>query len=94
MAPNQAKTNESRVACDITTETITYQSPKGHGEINALLARPAGSEALLGAVLVVHENRGLNPYIEDVVRRVAKTGSRRERANDPGPADAAIRRAG
>lgn len=59
---------------DITTETITYQSPKGHGEINALLARPAGSEALLGTVLVVHENRGLNPYIEDVVRRVAKAG--------------------
>ncbi len=59
---------------DITTETITYPSPKGHGEINGLLARPATAETPLGAVLVVHENRGLNPYIEDVVRRVAKAG--------------------
>lgn len=59
---------------DIETEVITYQSPEGHGEIRGLMAKPAGSTGPLPAVLVVHENRGLNPYIEDVVRRTAKAG--------------------
>ncbi|SMX31769.1 YghX family hydrolase [Actibacterium lipolyticum] len=58
----------------IETEVIEYNSPDGNGTIKGLLARPAGAEGPLGAVLVVHENRGLNPYIEDVVRRVAKAG--------------------
>ena len=59
---------------DIETATITYQSPQGHGEISGLMAKPAGASGKLPAVLVVHENRGLNPYIEDVVRRTAKAG--------------------
>ena len=59
---------------DIVTEIISFQSPKGNGAIKGLLARPANVSGPLGAVLVVHENRGLNPYIEDVVRRVAKAG--------------------
>ncbi|NNU81283.1 dienelactone hydrolase family protein [Halovulum dunhuangense] len=59
---------------DIVTERITYASPDGHGEISGLLARPAAATDPIGAVLVIHENRGLNPYIEDVVRRVAKAG--------------------
>ena len=58
---------------DIITERIRYPSPEGHGEVEGLLARPA-AEGPFGAVLVVHENRGLNPYIEDVARRVAKAG--------------------
>ena len=58
----------------IETEIIEYQSPEGHGTIKALMARPAGATGPLPAVLVVHENRGLNPYIEDVVRRTAKAG--------------------
>lgn len=58
----------------IKTEVIEYASPKGHGMIKGLMARPAAAPAKLPAVLVVHENRGLNPYIEDVVRRVAKAG--------------------
>jgi carboxymethylenebutenolidase len=58
----------------LKTEKITYQSPDGHGPVNGLLAWPAGAQGKLGAVLVVHENRGLNPYIEDVARRVAKAG--------------------
>ena len=58
----------------IETEIIEYQSPEGHGMIKALMARPAGATGPLPAVLVVHENRGLNPYIEDVVRRTAKAG--------------------
>ena len=59
---------------DIETEVIEYESPEGHGMIRGLMARPAGAEGPLPAVLVVHENRGLNPYIEDVVRRAAKAG--------------------
>ena len=58
----------------ITTETAEYASPEGTGTIRGLMARPAGASGPLPAVLVVHENRGLNPYIEDVVRRVAKAG--------------------
>jgi carboxymethylenebutenolidase len=58
----------------IVTERITVPSPEGHGSINGLLARPAKAKGKLPAVLVVHENRGLNPYIEDVVRRFAKAG--------------------
>ena len=59
---------------DIETQVITYPSPQGHGEIKGLMAKPAGATGKLPAVLVVHENRGLNPYIEDVVRRAAKAG--------------------
>ena len=58
---------------DITTETVTYASPDGNGEVRAYLVRPAGVAEAPG-VLVIHENRGLNPYIEDVARRVAKAG--------------------
>jgi len=49
-------------------------APDGHGTIKGLMAKPAGATGPLPAVLVVHENRGLNPYIEDVVRRCAKAG--------------------
>ena len=59
---------------DIETEVIEYESPEGHGTIKGLMAKPAGATGPLPAVLVVHENRGLNPYIEDVVRRTAKAG--------------------
>jgi carboxymethylenebutenolidase len=59
---------------DIVTERVTYDSPEGHGTVEGLLARPAGATGPLPAVLVVHENRGLNPYIEDVVRRLGKAG--------------------
>lgn len=59
---------------DIQTSRITYPSPNGHGEVNAYLVRPAGAEGELPAVLVIHENRGLNPYIEDVARRMGKAG--------------------
>jgi carboxymethylenebutenolidase len=58
----------------IVTERITYASPEGNGSVEGLLVRPAGVPGPLPAVLVVHENRGLNPYIEDVVRRLGKAG--------------------
>ena len=59
---------------DIEVTEVTYPSPDGHGEIKGLMAKPAGASGKLPAVLVVHENRGLNPYIQDVVRRAAKAG--------------------
>jgi carboxymethylenebutenolidase len=58
----------------VVTERIAYPSPNGHGEVNGYLVRPAGVEGKLPAVVVVHENRGLNPYIEDVARRLGKAG--------------------
>ncbi len=59
---------------DIETARITYPSPNGHGEVNGYLVKPAGVTGKLPAILVIHENRGLNPYIEDVARRMAKAG--------------------
>ncbi|WP_313049467.1 YghX family hydrolase [Atlantibacter subterraneus] len=59
---------------DILPEYITYPSPNGHGEVRGYLVIPAKASGKVPAVVVVHENRGLNPYIEDVARRVAKAG--------------------
>ncbi|NKC04513.1 dienelactone hydrolase family protein [Ochrobactrum haematophilum] len=59
---------------DILAEYITYPSPDGNGNVRAYLVRPAKVQGKVPAVVVVHENRGLNPYIEDVARRVAKAG--------------------
>jgi len=50
---------------------VEYDSPKGHGRARGYLVRPAKASGSLPLVLVVHENRGLNPHIEDVARRVA-----------------------
>lgn len=55
----------------IRTETVEFDSPKGYGKGRGYLARPAGAAGALPTVLVVHENRGLNPHIEDVARRLA-----------------------
>ncbi len=59
---------------DIHADYITYPSPNGTGDVRGYLVRPAGVEEPLPGVLVIHENRGLNPYIEDVARRLAKAG--------------------
>lgn len=53
---------------------ITYDSPKGGGKIKGLLSMPDGTSTKLPGIIVVHENRGLNPYIEDVGRRCAIDG--------------------
>jgi carboxymethylenebutenolidase len=63
----QVEPNDSR----IKSETVTVQSPQGNGSIKGYLVRPANATGKLPVVLVVHENRGLNPYIEDVARRLA-----------------------
>ncbi|NNE32147.1 MAG: dienelactone hydrolase family protein [Winogradskyella sp.] len=58
----------------IDSEYIIYASPKGGGTIKGLLSQPKDNTVKLPGVIVVHENRGLNPYIEDVGRRTAKAG--------------------
>jgi len=59
---------------EIVAEYIRYPSPNGHGEVRGYLVRPAKMTGPLPGIVVVHENRGLNPYIEDVARRAAKAG--------------------
>lgn len=59
---------------DIHAQYIRYPSPNGHGEVRGYLVRPTNLQEKTAGVVVVHENRGLNPYIEDVARRVAKAG--------------------
>ena len=59
----------------LKTEWLGYPSPAGNGNVKGYLARPASAGvAKLPAVLVIHENRGLNPHIEDIVRRLALDG--------------------
>lgn len=59
----------------LKTERLSYPSPAGTGSVNGYLARPAGAGThKLPAVLVIHENRGLNPHIEDITRRLALDG--------------------
>ena len=55
----------------LRTSYESYPSPKGSGTMRGYLARPASATGKLPGVVVVHENRGLNPYIEDVARRLA-----------------------
>ncbi len=63
----QVETDDAR----IRQEYVTYPSPDGSGTMRGYMAVPAGATEPKPAVLVIHENRGLNPYIEDVVRRFA-----------------------
>lgn len=75
MLPNykekiQVKADDSR----LNSEFIEYESSKGGGDIRGLLSRAADAESKLPGIVVVHENRGLNPYIEDVGRRTALEG--------------------
>src|SRR4029453_12596994 len=65
----QVAKNDAR----IVTEFLTYPAPQGSGTMKGYFARPAGSGKWPG-VVVIHENRGLNPYIEDVARRLAVDG--------------------
>lgn len=75
MMPNyseniQIKADDPR----LITEFVDYNSPKGGGKIRAQLSMPADAKGKLPGIVVVHENRGLNPYIEDVGRRFALAG--------------------
>ncbi|MEQ9423749.1 MAG: dienelactone hydrolase family protein [Cyclobacteriaceae bacterium] len=66
----QVPENDSR----LETEFINYDSPKGGGLIKAQLSRPVDTSGKLPGIVVVHENRGLNPHIADVGRRAALAG--------------------
>ena len=76
LTPNYALAQQ--VAADderIATEYVSYPSPQGHEETSAALVQPTTEEeSKIPGVLVIHENRGLNPYVEDVARRVATAG--------------------
>lgn len=75
MTPNYKDTQT--IATDdprLQSEMISYPSPKGGGTIKGLLSKPTDKKKKLPGIIVVHENRGLNPYIEDVGRRGALEG--------------------
>ncbi|OAI24041.1 MULTISPECIES: dienelactone hydrolase family protein [Methylomonas] len=55
----------------IKTSYLEYPSPQGNGKVRGYLAQPANAKGKLPVVLVIHENRGLNPHIEDIARRLA-----------------------
>jgi carboxymethylenebutenolidase len=75
MGPNYALAEQvSFNDPEIVGDYVMYPSPNGHGEVRGYLVKPAAATGKLPAVVVVHENRGLNPYIEDVARRLAKAG--------------------
>lgn len=75
LSPTFAQAQKVR-ADDVRLEAraLNYQSPAGAGSVKGYLARPANTSAPLPAILVVHENRGLNPHIEDIARRLALAG--------------------
>jgi carboxymethylenebutenolidase len=58
----------------LRAEYVEYASPQGYGKMKGYLVRPARAAGKLPGVLVIHENRGLNPHIEDIARRVALDG--------------------
>ena len=66
----QVRQNDPR----LNSEFVEYDSPKGAGKMRGLLTRPVDNKKKLGGIVVVHENRGLNPHIEDVARRAALEG--------------------
>ncbi|QOW23004.1 YghX family hydrolase [Novilysobacter avium] len=75
LSPNYAMATQVEFTDpDIVAEYIRYPSPRGHGQVRGYLVKPSNAKGALPGVVVVHENRGLNPYIEDVARRVAKAG--------------------
>ena len=58
----------------IVATTLAFESPKGYGKASGYLVKPAKAAGDIPAVLVIHENRGLNPHIEDITRRLALDG--------------------
>ena len=58
----------------LVASTFAFDSPQGHGKASGYLVKPAKPPANLPAILVIHENRGLNPHIEDIARRLALEG--------------------
>ena len=61
------RTDDARIG----TEYLEYDSPKGYGKMRGYFVTPAGTTGKRPGILVIHENRGLNPHIEDIARRIA-----------------------
>lgn len=75
LLPNYAEAKRFSLGDDrLNSEYIEYDSPKGAGKMKALLSKPKDKKGKLPGVVVVHENRGLNPYIEDVAHQAALDG--------------------
>lgn len=75
LLPNYAEAKRFSLDDDrLASEYIEYDSPKGAGKMKALLSKPADRKGKLPGIVVVHENRGLNPYIEDTAHQAALDG--------------------
>ena len=75
LMPNYATAQQTEAGDSrLVEDDVLYASPDGAGEMSGYLVRPAGAESPRGGVLVIHENRGLNPHIRDVARRAALAG--------------------
>ncbi len=74
MMPDYSRTQTAEGEIDLVEATLEYPSPKGAGTMQGYLVRPAGKRKPRGGIVVIHENRGLNPHIRDVTRRAAKAG--------------------
>jgi len=71
LSPSFAATLVPANDARIKAEYVEFPSPSGYGKVRGYLVRPAAAKGKLPVVLVVHENRGLNPHIEDIARRLA-----------------------
>ena len=74
LRPNFAMAQVGREDERLVTEQLELESPRSHGMVRGYLFRPEASKGRLPGILVIHENRGLNPHIEDVARRFALAG--------------------
>ena len=74
LSPSFAATVVEPTDPRLSATYVEYPSPQGYGTLRGYLVKPANVKGKLPAVLVVHENRGLNPHIEDIARRVALEG--------------------
>lgn len=75
LSPNFAQAQQvAPLDARIVGSRVDFPSPDGNGKVHGYLVRPAAAQGKSGAVLVVHENRGLNPHIEDIARRLALAG--------------------
>jgi len=75
LMPNYANAQQTEAGDPrLLEEDLLYDSPQGAGEMSGYLVRPADDAAPRGGVLIIHENRGLNPHIRDVARRAALAG--------------------
>lgn len=72
--PDYGRAQTAEGEAELAEETAAYKSPKGAGDMCGYLVRPANAKGKLPGIIVVHENRGLNPHIRDVTRRAAKAG--------------------